>query len=287
VVTFPRADGRILSYRDRGSGPPIVLLPGGPGLDPETYFASTDLLGFCQILFCPRGTGESDPPANPDGYRMAANVDDVEDLRRHLDLDRLRLCGSSHGASIALAYASAYPDRVERMVLTAGPARMDGYFAQAVAAARERFRAAASDGDERLNAGDAAFALLRTATSDDVRRAALKTMMSRYVARLGAEEAEFLSQLSAAPMNFTAAGPMGAEMASGLNLLARASAIVAPTLVLAGELDVNVPAEHMREVAAAVSGARLVQLAGVGHFSHVEAHDQWIQLVGDFFRSKG
>ncbi|BBH70884.1 hypothetical protein ACTI_75690 [Actinoplanes sp. OR16] len=45
----------------------------------------------------------------------------------------------------------------------------------------------------------------------------------------------------------------------------RLAAIVAPTVVLHGTLDRRFPAEHPRELADAIPGARLVWLEGVGH----------------------
>jgi len=102
-----------------------VLLPGGPGLDPVSFFAGVVVPGFRQLVFCPRGTGLSDPPALPEGYRIAGYVSDVEELRNHLGVEQLTLCGSSHGVTIALAYAIAHPERVDRMILAGGPARMD------------------------------------------------------------------------------------------------------------------------------------------------------------------
>jgi pimeloyl-ACP methyl ester carboxylesterase len=40
-LTFATEDGRRLSYQRRGSGPLVVCIPGGPGMDPEAYFAET------------------------------------------------------------------------------------------------------------------------------------------------------------------------------------------------------------------------------------------------------
>lgn len=117
--TFRTSESHTLAYSTSGAGPLLVMLPGGPGIDPDAFFSGTRLPGFQQIVFFPRGTGESDPPATPDGYRIAGYVDDLEQLRRHLDVPRLTLYGSSHGASTALAYASEYPAQVERMVLPA------------------------------------------------------------------------------------------------------------------------------------------------------------------------
>lgn len=281
---FQTADARTLSYRTVGVGPLVVMLPGGPGLDPPTFFGDVELRGFTQLVFCPRGTGESDPPDEPDGYRIAGYVDDLEELRKHLGLAQLTLYGSSHGASTCLAYAVAYPEQVDRMILASAPARLDGDFQQALTRARERYRTSVPNGTDRLEAADAAGPRMRSASSDDDRRKAMRAMIDVYVAHKAPIETGFLDRLNAAPMNFAALGPMAAEMMSGLDLLEDAGKIRARTLVLTGELDVRVPAEHMQEIAEAIPEAHLITFPNIGHLIHVEACGQWAQTVSDFLR---
>ena len=48
-----------------------------------------------------RGTGESEA-APRETYRVDRQVDDVEALRQHLGLDRIRLLGHSAGGTLAL-----------------------------------------------------------------------------------------------------------------------------------------------------------------------------------------
>jgi pimeloyl-ACP methyl ester carboxylesterase len=50
-------------------------------------------------------------------------VSDLDELRAHLALERMPLLGHSHGGVVAAAYAAAYPDRVERLVLVSTLAR--------------------------------------------------------------------------------------------------------------------------------------------------------------------
>ena len=50
-------------------------------------------------------------------YTTADSVADMEAIRAALGLERMTLFGISYGTTLALAYARAHPDRVERMVL--------------------------------------------------------------------------------------------------------------------------------------------------------------------------
>jgi pimeloyl-ACP methyl ester carboxylesterase len=75
---------------------------------------------------------------------------------------------------------------------------------------------------------------------------------------------------------------MYAEMLDGLDLLEGAAAVTAPTLLLAGELDVVVPAPAMRLLADALPNAHYHEFAGVGHFPEVEAAEAFSSTLGRF-----
>lgn len=123
---FPTADGR-LAYRDCGHGAPVVIVPGGPGLD-AAYAAGLATMiaadGERAILLEPRGTGAS-RAAFGDGRSLgiAGGVADIEALRVALGARRIVLLGHSFGGAFAQAYAAAHPDHVVRLVLldSAGP----------------------------------------------------------------------------------------------------------------------------------------------------------------------
>ena len=109
-----RREGVELHYRTDGTGPPVVLLSGGPGLNVEDLVPAAALLPatFQRVYFEQRGTGRSvltEPSSSNLTLRIV--VDDLEALRVHLRLERLFLFGHSWGGMLAMAYAAAYPDR--------------------------------------------------------------------------------------------------------------------------------------------------------------------------------
>ena len=101
-MKFTASDGRKLTYRRMGTGPVLACHPGGPGFS-SSYFA--DLAGlweqFTLVMLNPRGTGGSDRPADSRAYQIADYVSDVDELRRHLELDKMLLLGHSHGGVVA------------------------------------------------------------------------------------------------------------------------------------------------------------------------------------------
>jgi pimeloyl-ACP methyl ester carboxylesterase len=286
-LTFEPEDGRRLSYQRRGSGPLVVCIPGGPGMDPEAYFAELELPGHEMLVFAPRGTGQSSAPSSGGGYGIAGYVDDVEALRLHLGQQRLTLYGNSHGACVALAYAGAHPDRVERLVLTNGPARMDDAFVAAAEQARTHFAETFADGADRLAAAAAAADHALNGELDEAeRRRQYRTLMAGYVAELGPAEVTYLDRLCAAPVNWEPVVEMIKEFVSGLDLLAGAHQVVAPALVVGCEFDVTVPAAAMRLVAETLPNGRFLELAGAGHFPEVEAPAEFRAAVTAFLAGR-
>ncbi|MBK1635002.1 prolyl aminopeptidase [Rhodovulum adriaticum] len=99
-------------------GIPVVVLHGGPGggCSPamRRYF---DPDQFRVILFDQRGCGRSRPHASVQSNTTWHLVRDIEMIRETLGIDRWVAFGGSWGATLALIYAQAHPDRVAYLVL--------------------------------------------------------------------------------------------------------------------------------------------------------------------------
>ncbi len=94
-----------LFTRRVGSGPPVVVLHGGPGASHDYLLPQYDLLATRRSLlyYDQRGGGQSPVPRDtPVGWRE--HVADLEELREQLGLDRLILCGYSWGGLLAVLY---------------------------------------------------------------------------------------------------------------------------------------------------------------------------------------
>jgi proline-specific peptidase len=121
------AGRRSFEYVSRGHGPATLLVhSGGPGY---TYHYLRPLLGLATshlrvILFNPRGVGGSWGPRQTDDYTIQNQAQDVEALRRALDIDELHLLGFSAGGFAALEYARRYQRKLDSLLLcgTAGSA---------------------------------------------------------------------------------------------------------------------------------------------------------------------
>lgn len=104
----------------RADGIPAIYLHGGPGsgcqpdhrrlFDPERMHA---------VLFDQRGCGRSRPKGSREHNTTAHLIVDMEKIREKFGFDRWMVVGGSWGATLALAYAQAHPERVSGIALRA------------------------------------------------------------------------------------------------------------------------------------------------------------------------
>jgi pimeloyl-ACP methyl ester carboxylesterase len=130
--------------------PPLFLLAGGPGQSAVRAFPRAVLREIFGpvlqrrdlVVLDQRGTGRSGMLACPalehadearlqaaveecagllgparSSYTTADSVDDIDAVRRALGYERIALLGVSYGTKVALSYAGAHPERIDRLVL--------------------------------------------------------------------------------------------------------------------------------------------------------------------------
>lgn len=110
-----------LFYEEKGTGPALYILTGGPGAPPEhpsyTLMDSLQSLYTC-VLLHQRGAGRSrNIPINEQTITIQNYLQDIELLRRKRGDRKLTLLGISWGGLLAMNYAAAYPQHVSNLVL--------------------------------------------------------------------------------------------------------------------------------------------------------------------------
>ncbi len=110
-----------MKYSVRGAGTPVLFLHGLPTSGRLWDYVVPRLQNHfsCVVVDLP-GAGES--PPFPDGaFTLEHYAEDLEGLRRELDIPRWHIVGHDAGSASAIHYVDCYSERVGRMVLCSPP----------------------------------------------------------------------------------------------------------------------------------------------------------------------
>lgn len=190
----------------------------------------------------------------PDGYAPSttASVAVVDQVTRRLGVERFVLAGNSMGGGVAWNYALAHPDRLDGLVLVAAAGWPD--------AERDRSDAPIVF---RLLANPLGRWCLRNA---DPRTFAERGLKQAYLdeSLVTDQVVDRYVELARAPGHraILTGGRDGPRPAVTPDTF---KAIRTPTLVMTGEQDALIPADHSRRFAEAIPGAKLVIYPDGGH----------------------
>jgi pimeloyl-ACP methyl ester carboxylesterase len=115
--SFVQVDGLRVHYRDRGSGPAVVLIHGGTSsLFAWEGWASALAVHHRVVTLDMPGHGLTgpDPKARYSPTEMAGFLDTFATV---IGLDRFALAGQSMGGDVAWHYAILHPARVDKLIL--------------------------------------------------------------------------------------------------------------------------------------------------------------------------
>lgn len=110
----------VVTYTYGSGDNTILLLNGGPGLpcdylrDPHIYLADK---GYKVVAFDQLGCGRSDRPKDPSLWNISRYVEEVEIVRKGLNLKKVHLMGSSWGGWLSIEYSLTYPENVHSLIL--------------------------------------------------------------------------------------------------------------------------------------------------------------------------
>ncbi len=108
-----------LYVEEEGAGMPLVLINGGPG-GTHHYFHPwfSRAKNYTRIIYYDqRGCGLSDFKPGEKGYSVDQAVEDLDAMRRALNIEKWVLLGYSYGGFLAQYYTVKHPDHVAGLIL--------------------------------------------------------------------------------------------------------------------------------------------------------------------------
>jgi pimeloyl-ACP methyl ester carboxylesterase len=212
-----------------------------------------------------RGVGRSDTPEGP--FRIADFAADTAALMDALELERAHVVGSSMGGAIAQELALARPDLVRSLVLNGTWCRGDRFL-------HEIFRNWMWSAEK----------------ADSIRDFLVTVNLWCFAPRIwndGTMDGWIAAAQASPYAQSVDAFCRSAEALIGHDSADRIAAIIAPTLVTVGELDLVLPARFSEVLAERIQNARLVVIPDAGHQPFQELPEEYNRLLDQFWRSVG
>lgn len=261
------ADGRLLSWREAGSGSPLILLHGW-SMSSAVFAEVIELLCADYRVLAPdlRGHGASD---GGDGYAFADFAADLQEWIEALDLRGAALVGWSLGGQVAFELFASVCERLRRLVLVGTTPRF----------------AAAADWTAGLPE------IQVRAMARDLRRDYLRTMGDFFARQFAEGEVsrERYRQIATFAVRGRTLPPPEVALAA-LESLRRGdqrrllAGIDRPVLVMHGTLDPITLPGAAAYLAETLPKAELELLPGVGHAPFLSRAQQVCQRWQEFLR---
>ncbi len=245
-IRFLQFGGRRVAYAVSGEGPPLVVPAWWVShleLDwqDRAFRSFWDAVGedHALVRYDGPGVGMSDRDGQPQERTLESEVALLGAVLDELGLERATLLGGSSGGCAAIAFAARFPDRVDRLLLY-------GAYADGGAIAPPEVR-------------DAIVATVRSHWGLGSR-----VLADIFLGDAGAEERERFARLQRAAASAETAAAL-LELVYRFDVRAELARVRAPTQVVHRRADRAIPYEQGRALAAAISGATLIPLAGSAH----------------------
>jgi pimeloyl-ACP methyl ester carboxylesterase len=254
-------DGPLIAGRRAGSGRPVLLLHGGPGLGFDYLRDLADELAEENDVAWYQQRGQ-EPSAAEGPYTLAADVGDARRVLDALGWEKAYVVGHSWGGQLALHVAVAMPERLLGVLAvdplgSIGDGRWPEFDEEIFRRTPESVRARARELDELSMAGE---------SSDELALEGMRLVWPAY----------FADPESAPPMpELRIASARSAEMVPSIQaelpaLEAGLSGIRVPVGFMHGSRS-PMPVAASTDAAERIPGAWVEVVEGAGHFVWVES----------------
>ncbi|MCW3012010.1 MAG: alpha/beta fold hydrolase [Solirubrobacterales bacterium] len=254
-------NGTELFHELRGRGEPLLLIQGMSGTHAswgEPFRAALDAAGFETVAYDHRGIGFSAAWRTP--FTLAQLAEDAAGVMDAVGWESAHVLGISMGGMVAQELALAHPERVRTLALGCTYSGGPGSVLTNAAVAQELGAA--------MMSGDRERAL----------RAGYEVNVSKAFAAEESNWTAFREMATSVPAPLPTI-MLQMQAIAGHDTSARLASINAPTLVVHGTEDRMLQVVNGRAIAAAIPGARLEELEGVGHMFWWEQPARSAELV--------
>lgn len=249
---------------------------GGPGFDHFYLHVSDawDTLGQKRkiVMWDQRGTGKSGPLKSGQTCTLADQINDLDALRAHLGYDKIDLLGHSWGGFLAMAYASRFPQHIERLIIldSAAPRWKDTLFL---------FHDVFPDVTAKED-GNAFTAELRETDSEEARSASTELYLTMLF--YSPEHRDEFVKKMAGDREYYNINRLVNEDVQRFDLNPEIKKFRFPVLVGCGRFDMNVAPVIAYNIHEEIPGSQFVIFERSGHLPFYEQAEQFVTVMNQF-----
>ncbi|MDM0112342.1 alpha/beta hydrolase [Variovorax sp. J22R133] len=260
MTDFIQAGEARTAFERHGEGPPLVLMHGAEA-SRSMFAALVPHLSkhFTVIAYDQRDCGDTEAPER--AATLADLANDAQQFIKALGFKRAHVFGSSFGGRVAQALALLHPQAIDRLVLGSTWPLPRPY--------------------EELCPDARRLGELRSGLPGTAEELATWFFPEAFLAQRPELRRIFANARPASARSARRAATVASTLDHGV------ADIVAPTLVLAGELDRVVPPSVTLAMAGRIRGADAVLLPGIGHVTAMQAPEVIAQHMVRFLNPKG
>ena len=260
MTNFVRAGDLRIAFDREGDGPPLLLMHGAEA-SRSMFAALVPHLSkhFTVIAYDQRDCGETESPDRPS--TLADLAKDAQELMKALGLRRAHVFGSSFGGRVAQALALLYPRVVDHLVLGSTWPLPRPF--------------------EELCPDAGRLAQLRRELPATAEELATWFFPEAFLEKRPELRRIFANARPESARSSRRAATVATTLDMGV------TDIVAPTLVLAGELDRVVPPAVTLAMSGRIRGADAAMLPGIGHVTAMQAPEVLAHHIVRFLIPQG
>lgn len=277
---FAHVGGADLYYKIIGSGEPVVILHGGPGLEHTYFLPQFELLAkhYKLIFYDQRASGRSTGVVDSTTMIAKQFIEDLEGLRKALKLEKMNLLGHSWGGLLAMEYAITYPRRVKSLIL----ANSTGVNSEWLLPYMQTRTARTTHEDS--------LAIARITASKEFAQKEPKAIeeFARIIFRTYFYRRSYADSLSLTFTRQTASNVLDIfeiflKQFQQYDIRPALSSLSCPTLIISCDYDVVLP-KYAEEIHRRIPRSVFVIIKNSGHFPYIEKPDEFFSTVTDFLR---
>ncbi|MFB5249359.1 alpha/beta fold hydrolase [Bacillus mycoides] len=262
---------------------PLIIIHGGPG---GNHYVFERTLGMkleeylTVVYYEQRGCGRSEAPQDDNAYSINTLAEDLEELRKRLNINKVNLLGYSFGGQLCLEYALTYPEAVEKMVLQAPllddydevyKVQIDGFLKVTEGNMKEQISIISKSEISLKEKNNQVWNIVDTEVVD---RLLFKNQEFAKLNRSLWEESHLNNTGKMSKVIF--------ETKSIVPLIERINDLEQDTCVIVGVYDYNTGVEMSKRITSHMKNSKLVIFENSTHFPDIEETDNVCETIIEF-----